>query len=190
MRNSGEIGSFVVVGERGVASGVRRIEALAGRPADEYLKGQRRLLASVEEELGVPEEQLVGEIGDRHHRADASAHGPRVGRFGEEESFGEAGATPEEEAKLAQRREQVDCALRIVRLVAAAWSLYLRHRVDAKGRCRHCPRRRGWLGWWGGWRFDRRRTGQCTVLATLSFYLMQPTEVVLRELPRRVSVKP
>ena len=80
--------------------------------------------------------------------------------------------------------------LRFVRLVAAAWSLYLRHRVDAKGRCRHCPRRRGWLGWWGGWRFDRRRTGQCTVLATLSFYLMQPTEVVLRDLPRRVSVKP
>jgi hypothetical protein len=40
-------------------------------------------------------------------------------RFGEEEDFGEAGASPEEEARLAQRREQVDCALRIVRIAAA-----------------------------------------------------------------------
>jgi Ca-activated chloride channel homolog len=40
-------------------------------------------------------------------------------RFGEEESFGEAGPSPEEEAKLAQRRDQVDCALRIVRIAAA-----------------------------------------------------------------------
>ena len=40
-------------------------------------------------------------------------------RFGEEEDFGEAGASPEEEAKLAQRREQVDCALRIVRIAGA-----------------------------------------------------------------------
>jgi len=40
-------------------------------------------------------------------------------RFGEEESFGDAGPTPEEEARLAQRRDQIDCALRIVRLAAA-----------------------------------------------------------------------
>jgi hypothetical protein len=32
-------------------------------------------------------------------------------RFGEEESFGEAGPTPEEEAKLAQRRDQMPSSL-------------------------------------------------------------------------------
>ena len=45
--------------------------------------------------------------------------GERFGRrFGEEESFGDAGMTPEEEAHLASRSEQVDCALKIVTRIA------------------------------------------------------------------------
>jgi Ca-activated chloride channel family protein len=39
-------------------------------------------------------------------------------RFGDEETFGDAGLTPEEELQLAERGKQVDCALKIVELVA------------------------------------------------------------------------
>lgn len=39
-------------------------------------------------------------------------------RFGDEESAGDAGLTPAEEAALAERSDQVDCALKIVELVA------------------------------------------------------------------------
>jgi Ca-activated chloride channel family protein len=52
-------------------------------------------------------------------------------RFGEEEAFGEAGASPEEEANLAQRREQIDCALRIVRIAAADLSVPIDLRARA-----------------------------------------------------------
>lgn len=39
-------------------------------------------------------------------------------RFGEEESYGDAGMSPEEEQLLSERSQQVDCALKIVELVA------------------------------------------------------------------------
>jgi Ca-activated chloride channel family protein len=53
-------------------------------------------------------------------------------RFGDEKRAGDAGTTPEEEARLAARREEVECALRIVRLIAADTSvpIDLRARAD------------------------------------------------------------
>ena len=52
VRNTGEIGPFLVRHERGVASGVRRIEALTGAAAIDYLRGRDGQLAAVEQELG------------------------------------------------------------------------------------------------------------------------------------------
>ncbi len=52
VRNTGEIGPFVVRHERGVASGVRRIEALTGEGALAYLRRRDAELGMVERELG------------------------------------------------------------------------------------------------------------------------------------------
>ena len=46
--NSSEVGIFKIISESGVAAGVRRIEALTGRAAYEYLRSQENTLSSVE----------------------------------------------------------------------------------------------------------------------------------------------
>ncbi len=62
VNNTGQIGSFVITSEKGVASGVRRIEALAGGLADEWQRAQRKLLGDVEAALGVGADRLSEEI--------------------------------------------------------------------------------------------------------------------------------
>jgi Ca-activated chloride channel family protein len=52
-------------------------------------------------------------------------------RFGDEEALPEAGLTPEQEVQAAQRKSQVDCALRIVRLIAGDQSVDIRLRARA-----------------------------------------------------------
>jgi alanyl-tRNA synthetase len=58
VRNTAEIGLLVVVNESGVASGVRRIEALTGPGAFAYLKERERTLQQVGDLLKSPTEQV------------------------------------------------------------------------------------------------------------------------------------
>jgi alanyl-tRNA synthetase len=62
VRNTGAIGPVTLVGERGVAAGVRRIEALAGDRADRLRRTRARLLAALERELGAEGEQAAAEV--------------------------------------------------------------------------------------------------------------------------------
>ena len=67
--NTGEIGPFQITSERGVASGVRRIEAVSGEKALEQIALQRQLLSLAAEEMGVPAERLPEEITAWKHRS-------------------------------------------------------------------------------------------------------------------------
>lgn len=66
---TGDIGTFVIIGESSIGAGLRRIEALAGRAADTYLAEQRAILDRLSRRLDsrrVEErvESLLGEIQD------------------------------------------------------------------------------------------------------------------------------
>jgi alanyl-tRNA synthetase len=47
VRRTGDIGAFIILGERGVAAGVRRIEAVTGRGAIEFLQERARQAAEL-----------------------------------------------------------------------------------------------------------------------------------------------
>ena len=61
-RATGDIGPFVITQEAGVAAGVRRIEALTGSGAVNYLRGRRDTLNGVLHALGVPDERAVDTV--------------------------------------------------------------------------------------------------------------------------------
>jgi alanyl-tRNA synthetase len=62
VRNTGQIGVFLIESERGIASGVRRIEALTGAKAVEEIRRRRQNLDQIVDTLGIkapdPEQQL------------------------------------------------------------------------------------------------------------------------------------
>ncbi|MGE5552961.1 MAG: alanine--tRNA ligase [Betaproteobacteria bacterium] len=59
VRRTGEIGCLKIVAEGGVAAGVRRLEALTGEVAEEYLAGQADLVAAAADRLKVTPELLL-----------------------------------------------------------------------------------------------------------------------------------
>ena len=82
-RATGQIGSFVITGERSIGSGMRRIEALTGDGADAWLDGRLRLLGHVAELVGaqsvdaLPERvaSLQAELRDLRRRLRSGAVG-------------------------------------------------------------------------------------------------------------------
>jgi alanyl-tRNA synthetase len=75
---TGEIGYFRITGESGVASGVRRIEALTGASAELWVDQQAATLREIAARLGVPAtqaidrvESLLADLRQRQHDLDA-----------------------------------------------------------------------------------------------------------------------
>lgn len=64
--STGELGLFKITLEAAVAAGVRRIEAVSGRMAEEYVNGQLFLLKEVRESLKNPRDlsRAIGDLGN------------------------------------------------------------------------------------------------------------------------------
>lgn len=62
MSNTAEIGAFKVVSEGGVASGVRRIEAVAGQAAVEYLQSLDAIVKQLAGNFRVKAEELPARV--------------------------------------------------------------------------------------------------------------------------------
>ncbi|MDP8233777.1 MAG: alanine--tRNA ligase [Candidatus Saelkia tenebricola] len=68
VNSTGEIGFFKIISEVSSASGVRRIEAVTGRVAFEYVKDQEDLLKDVSSVLGVSRDRILSQIEEMRER--------------------------------------------------------------------------------------------------------------------------
>jgi alanyl-tRNA synthetase len=62
VRNTGQIGVFTIISETGVSAGVRRIVALTGRRAYEYLRERERMLGAIADAVKAPVEQVLRRV--------------------------------------------------------------------------------------------------------------------------------
>ena len=62
VNRSGDIGFFKITSESSVSSGTRRIEAVVGEEAAEYMREKEELLKSLRKALQSPEEQMIQKV--------------------------------------------------------------------------------------------------------------------------------
>jgi alanyl-tRNA synthetase len=89
-RASGDIGMFKIVSEAGIAAGVRRIEALAGRRAYQEVKKEEKNLQEIAQLLKVSDsdivgrvEKLVGQLKDSEKEVERMKHKLQSSRAGD-----------------------------------------------------------------------------------------------------------
>jgi alanyl-tRNA synthetase len=106
-RATGQIGSFVITGERSIGSGMRRIEALTGAGADAWLRARTEALATAAEAAGA---QSAATLPDRIRALQAEL---RETKRKLKAGGGGAAALPKA-GDLASRAEIVDGGVRLV----------------------------------------------------------------------------
>jgi alanyl-tRNA synthetase len=106
-RASGQIGSFVITGERSIGSGMRRIEALTGAGADAYLRARSDALAAAAEVAGA---QTPEQLPDRIRVLQDEL---REARRRLKSGAGGGGGVPKP-GELAARAEEVSPGVRLV----------------------------------------------------------------------------
>ena len=109
-RASGQIGSFVITGERSIGSGMRRIEALTGDGADAHLRGRALLLDAAAERLGAQGPEAVL---DRIAALEAELKEAK-------RRLREGGSSVPKPGELAARAEEVAPGVRLV-AASGAW---------------------------------------------------------------------
>ncbi|MCD6376339.1 MAG: alanine--tRNA ligase, partial [Caldisericaceae bacterium] len=62
VKATGEIGAFIILYEAGIAAGVRRIEAITGEKAVEYIQNNKQILQQLTEALNATNENLVEKV--------------------------------------------------------------------------------------------------------------------------------
>lgn len=72
VRETAEIGSFVFVGEGSVSAGIRRVEALTGRGAADYIRGRLNLLEVASAYLGTTPDQAISRVEALQNELSAS----------------------------------------------------------------------------------------------------------------------
>lgn len=82
VKRTGDIGSFVIVSEASIASSVRRMEALTGVAAFNYMEDQRKQLATLSQSLKVPQGALTLKVDEL--LAELKSKSSEIGKLKEE----------------------------------------------------------------------------------------------------------